>query len=74
MLHTSSRFCCRLLTSFIQKIFQEQNQNVKLFGSRSFSFRNKFKMSNCLDPDHSVGPDLDPDCFQMLSADDKSYC
>ena len=28
-------------------------------------------MSNCLDPDHSVDSDLDPNCLQMLSADDK---
>ena len=25
-----------------------------------------------LDPDHSVGPDLGPNCLQRLSADDKS--
>ena len=33
-------------------------------------------MSNSLDPDqdrHSVGPDLDPNCLQRLSADDKSH-
>ena len=32
-------------------------------------------MSNNLDPDqdrHYVGPDLDPNCLQRLSADDKS--
>ena len=32
-------------------------------------------MSNSFDPDqdrHSVGPDLGPNCLQMLSADDKS--
>ena len=31
-------------------------------------------VSNCLDPDqdrHFVGPDLDPNCLQTLSADDK---
>ena len=31
-------------------------------------------MSNGLDPDqdqHSVGPDLSPNCLQRLSADDK---
>ena len=39
------------------------------------SFRNTIRVSNCLDPDqdrHSVGHDLSPDCFQRLSADDKS--
>ena len=33
-------------------------------------------MSNSLDPDqaqHYVGPDLDQNCLQMLSADDK-FC
>ena len=32
-------------------------------------------MSKSLDPDqarHFVGPDLDPNCFQWLSADDPS--
>ena len=32
-------------------------------------------MSNSLDPDqalHFVGPDLDPNCLQRLSADEKS--
>ena len=34
-------------------------------------------MSNGLDPDqdqHSVGPDLGPNCLQRLPADDKSCC
>ena len=37
-------------------------------------FRNTIRVSNGLDPDqdrHSVGPDLGPNCFQRLSADDK---
>ena len=32
-------------------------------------------MANSLDPDqarHFVGPDLDPNCLQRLSADDKT--
>ena len=32
-------------------------------------------MSNCSDPDkdrHSVGPDLGPNCLQMLSVDNKT--
>ena len=35
------------------------------------------KCQNSLDPDqdqHSVGPDLGPNCLQRLSADDKSGC
>ena len=32
---------------------------------------NTIRVSNSLDPDF-VGPDLDPNCLQKLSADDKS--
>ena len=38
------------------------------------NFRNTIRVSNSLDPDqdqHSVGPDLGPNCLQRLSADDK---
>ena len=38
-------------------------------------FRNTIRVSNSLDPDQArcfVGPDLDPNCLQRLSADDKS--
>ena len=40
------------------------------------SFRNIIRVSNSLDPDqaqHFVGPDLGPNCLQMISADDKSH-
>ena len=40
------------------------------------SARNTIRVSNMLDPDQdrqNVGPDLDPNCLQRLSADDKSY-
>ena len=49
-----------------------------LFSKLTFSknsFRNTISVSNSLDPDqarHSVGPDLDPNCLQRLSADNKS--
>ena len=39
------------------------------------SFRNTTRVSNSLDTDQArqfVGPDLDPNCLQMLSADDFS--
>ena len=39
------------------------------------SLRNTFRVSGSLDPDqaeHFVGPDLVPNCFQRLSADDTS--
>ena len=49
------------------------------FFSKSFfssnSFRNIIRVSNSLDPDQArqfVGPDLGPNCFQRLSADDTS--
>ena len=38
------------------------------------SFRNTIRLSNSLNTDlarHFVGPDLDPNCLQRLSADDK---
>ena len=41
------------------------------------SFRNTMGVSNSLDPDqnqHSVDPDLGPNCLQRLSADDKRSC
>ena len=41
----------------------------------NFFFRNIIRVSNSLDPDLdllSVGPDLDLNCLQRLSADDKS--
>ena len=44
---------------FFKKFFQEHYDSVKQFGSRS---RPAF-----------VGPDLDPNCLQQLSADDKSH-
>ena len=39
------------------------------------SFRNTIRVSNSSDPDqarHFVGPDLDPNCLQRLSAEDAS--
>ena len=60
MLDNSSCFCCRLLTSVKINFLKKK-------------FRYISKVSNCLDPD-SFGPDLAPNCFQMLSADDKSRC
>ena len=35
------------------------------------SFRFTIRVSNSLDPDHFVGPDLGSNCLQKLSADDK---
>ena len=37
------------------------------------SFRNTIRVPNSMDPDQArqnVGPDLDPNCLQRLSADD----
>ena len=43
----------------------------KLTFSNKKSFRNTIKVANSLDPDQArcfVGPDLDPNCLQRLSA------
>ena len=47
-----------LLDNFSKKFFQEHNQRVKQFGSRSGQVY--------------VGPELGLNCLQRLSADDKS--
>ena len=52
--------------------------SADFFSKLTFSkknFRNIIRVSNGLDPDqdrHSVGPDLGPNCLQMLLADGKS--
>ena len=52
--------------------------SADIFSKSTFSkknFRNIFGASNNLDPDQArrfVGPDLGPNCVQMLSADDTS--
>ena len=59
-------FCCLLTVVdclFLQKLTFSKN-----------SFRNTIRVPNGLNPDqgrHYVGPDLGPNCLQMLSADDK---
>ena len=58
-------FCMlfRHLLIYLKKIFFEN------------SSRNTIRVSNSLDPDqarHFVGPDLGPNCLQILSADDTS--
>ena len=53
---------CRFFFFFLNHLFQKQ------------SFMNTIKVSNSLDPDqarHFVGADLDSNCLQRLSADDK---
>ena len=56
---------------FVVSIFRQN----ELF--RKTNFRNAIKMSNGMDPDQVrrlVGPDLGPNCLQILSVDDtKSY-
>ena len=55
---------------FFEKLFQEYHQSGKQFG-----FRSGPTFSNNLDSDQAqqnVGPDLDPNCLQRLSADDTS--
>ena len=48
----------------------------KLTFSKKKSFRNTIRASNSLDTDQAqcfVGPDLDPNCLQRLSEDDRSH-
>ena len=55
-------FFCRLLIFFTIIFFEKFSQE----------FRNTIRVSNKLDPDqvqHSVSPDLGPNCLQRLSAD-----
>ena len=62
MLGIFSCFCCRLLT-FRNNILAKN------------SLRNTFSVAKGMDPDQdrrSVGPDLDTNFLQRLSADDKS--
>ena len=62
MLGKFSCFCCRLLTFFKINFFKKK-------------IRNTIRVSNSLDPDQdlqNVGPDLGPNCLQMLSVDDKN--
>ena len=61
MLGDFSCSCCRLLTFFKINFFKNP-------------IKNTIRLSNSLDPDqgqHSVGPDLGPDCLQRLSAGGK---
>ena len=48
------------LINFLENFFREYNQSVKQFGSRSGLAQ------------QNLGPDLDPNCLQRLSADDTS--
>ena len=46
-----------------------------VLGELTFFEKKIFSMSNSLDPDqarHLVGPDLGPNCYQRISADDIS--
>ena len=48
----------------------------KLILSKNSS-RKAIRVSNCLDPDqdrHSVGTDLDLNCLERLSLEEKSFC
>ena len=48
---------------------------IKLFSCQRRLLLSADNFANSLDPDqdqHSVGPDLGPNCFQRLSADDTS--
>ena len=55
-------------------VVYKERKDIERYRSLVF-FRNTIRVSNSLDQDqdqHSVGPDLGPNCSQRLSADDKS--
>ena len=59
-------------TFFTSDILSSADFFLKLTFSKIY-FRNTSKVSNTLDLDqdrHPVGPDLGPNCFQRLTADD----
>ena len=56
-------------------LFLSSADYFQFFFSKN-SFKNTTIVSKGLDPDQKrqfVGPDLDPNCLQSLSADDKSH-
>ena len=59
-------------------IFVVLSADVFFFSKSTFSknsFRSTTRVSTTLDPGHTrrfVGPDLGPNCLQMISADDTS--
>ena len=69
---------CRYITSILSFGFFAFGMVVGWFfflkiSFLKISFRNTIRAANSLDPDqarHFVGPDLGPNCFQSLSADD----
>ena len=63
-----------MLSDFLKIILSSADFSVLFmsFFSKIY-FRNNIRMSNRLDPDQArrfVGPDLGPNCLQMLSTDD----
>ena len=59
----------------ILTLLRRSGERLRTFRSSSLKnyFRDTIKVSNSLDSDQAqpfVGPDLDPNCFQSLSADD----
>ena len=51
--------------------------SIDFFTQKNVFLINAITVSNGFDPDkdqHSVGPDLGPNCLHRLSADDKSHC
>ena len=76
---------CKWITKTVKSLFEcwvifHDFCRLPIFSKSSLSensFRNTctIRVSNSLNPDqarHFVGPDLDPNCLQMLSADDTS--
>ena len=60
--------------SFEEFRFMLMLSSADIFSKLIFSklsFWNNTRVSNSLDPDQNIGPDLGPNCLQRLTADDK---
>ena len=67
---------CLHVGKFLMLLWSSADFFSKLTYSKNY-FINIISMSNSLNPEqdqHSVGPDLGPNCLQRLSAEDKSHC
>ena len=62
---------------YLLTVFKFQNKRFQKNSVRNtIRVMNTIRVTNSLNLDqdhHSVGPDLDPNCLEMLSADNKTY-
>ena len=74
VIENSFPFVCFLHQTFAVDSLYAGKVFMLLVSSAIFFVRNTIRLSNSLDPgqdQHSVGPDLSPNCLQRLSGDNK---